>query len=410
MSSSMQEPAVCKSDSNAEEKKLVIRLLRIQSRICIGGPALNTINLSAGLSNRNYQTLLVGGQLLADEKSMIPFARERGVAVQLLPEMGRSVSVFDDWKAFWRVVSLIKRFKPHVVHTHTAKAGAIGRLAAWYCRVPLRVHTFHGHVFHGYFSPLKTRLAIWTEQVLARLSHRIIAISKKQHRDLTQIYKIVPERKCRIVPLGFELNRVIQGKPGSFREQLGLDSDVMLCGILARLVPIKNHRFLVESIAAWKRRFSNAQPKKVKFLIIGDGELREDLETQVRAAQLEEEVIFTGWIRETDAIYADLDLNMLVSMNEGTPVTLIEGMAAGVPILAKDVGGIRDIAPKGAGHILDADCTHQEFAAAIQEFVENPARLERSIREEILRRFGVDRLIDDMDRVYQDFFKKAGTP
>ncbi len=316
-----------------------IRILRIQSRICVGGPALNTILLSAYIDQDRYRTLLVGGSLEPGEKSMEPLAQEKGVAVHLLPEMNRSLGLFDDLKALWKLIRLCRYYRPHIVHTHTAKAGALGRLAAWICRVPVRVHTFHGHVFHGYFSPFKSGLFVRVERLLARTAHRIIAISPKQKHDLCQVYRVVGPEKCSVIRLGFELGKVAHGEPGRFRRRLGLASTTKLAGVLARLVPIKNHRLLFEAIAHLKTLWPAMTPEDVRFLIIGDGELRSALQDLTASLGIAPLVLFTGWQSEVDEIYADLDLNLLVSRNEGTPVTLIEGLAAGVPFLTTDVGG-----------------------------------------------------------------------
>ena len=377
------------------------RILRIQSRICIGGPALNTINLSAGLNSDRYQTLLIGGRLLENEESLEPLAHQKGVAIKMIPEMGRTLSPLDDIKAFIKLVRVMKKFKPHLVHTHTAKAGTLGRLAAIYCRVPLRVHTFHGHVFRGYFSPAVNKLVILTEKVLAAFSTKIVAISKIQKSDLTEVFRITKAAKCQIVPLGFELDQMINGTPGNFKKSLGLPDTTRLFGILARLVPVKNHEFLIRSIAKWKELYPG---EDVKFLIIGDGELKSELQQLTDELDLNDLVIFTGWKKNTAEIYADLDLNILVSRNEGTPVTLIEGMAAGVPILTTDVGGIRDVAPENTGTILPADVDHTEFAKAIQSFVVNPTRLSNDVREEVRSAFSVKRLVRDIENLYDELF------
>jgi len=381
------------------------RILRIQSRICIGGPALNTINLSAGLNSDLYQTLLIGGRLQEDEESMEPYAHEKGIAIQIIPEMGRTLSPFDDFRALFKLIRLMKKYKPHLVHTHTAKAGALGRLAAFYCRVPIKVHTFHGHVFKGYFSPLVNRLVITTEQILAKLSSKIITISRIQKQDITEVYRITSTKKCQIVPLGFELDKVIHGSPGNFKKSLKLPESIRLFGILARLVPVKNHHFLLRSIAEWKRLYHSQEKTKIMFLFIGDGTLRNELEQLKDELALNDVVRFTGWKKCTADIYADLDLNMLVSKNEGTPVTLIEGMASGVPILTTDVGGIRDIAPENAGTILSEGASHTEFARAIQFFIRNPKRLSQNVKDKVKLAFGLERLIKDIENTYDELFK-----
>ena len=380
-----------------------LRVLRVQSRICIGGPALNTILLSAHLDPTRFKTVLVGGRLEAGEKSMEGLAHEKGVDVRLLPEMGRSVRWFDDLKALMRLIALIRRYKPHIVHTHTAKAGAIGRVAAWLCRVPMRLHTFHGHTFHGYFSPMVTRIFIWIERLLARISHRIVVISNRQKEDICSVYRVAPEAKTTVVPLGFELAKLIGAPRGRFRASLGLDPHVTLAAILARLVPIKNHDLLLRAVAAWHAAVPEATPAEVRFLIIGDGELRETLEAQAQALGIAPFVLFTGWRREVADIYADIDLNLLVSKNEGTPVTLIEGLSNGVPVLTTDVGGIRDFAGDDCGTIVPADISAEALGAHLADLLPHgkpPARLPESVRRRIATQFDVSRLVGDIERLY----------
>lgn len=385
-----------------------VRVLRIQSRICIGGPALNTLLVSSGLPQDTFTVLTVGGRLLDDERSMEPFAWDRGAAMHLLEEMGRSIHWADDLRALRKLVKLMRLYRPHIVHTHTAKAGALGRVAAFLARVPVRMHTFHGHVFHGYFSPLKSKAAVAIERVLAALSHAIIAISPRQYQDLVKVYGAVPAKKCHVVRLGFELDKMAGGTRGVFRRQWGLSDDTKLVGILARLVPIKNHQLLIEAIGCWHRRYPEIGPDQVRFLIIGDGELRPQLEQRVAEVGLQPWVLFTGWQRDTPSIYADLDLNVLVSKNEGTPVTLIEGLACGIPILSTDVGGIRDFADDGCGTIVPADITPAALAEALAQFLAEPARLLRlapAVQANIRETFHVNRLVKDIGSLYSQLLQ-----
>lgn len=381
------------------------RVLRIQSRICVGGPALNTILLTANLDPARFETKLVGGRLLPEEKPS-PLIDKKGVPVTIIEEMGRSVHWWDDIKALWRLIKLIREYKPHIVHTHTAKAGALGRLAAWLCRVPFRVHTFHGHVFHGYFSNTVTRAYIYIERFLAKISHRIVVISPRQKDDLVNVYKVIPDKKCRIVRLGFELAHVASGEPGQFRASLGLSPEIKLAGILARLVPIKNHALLIKAIEVWAQKKDANQRASVRFLIIGDGDLRHDLETQVRDSGLDDIVIFTGWRSDVPEIYADLDLNMLSSKNEGTPVTLIEGLASGVPVLTTDVGGVRDFVDETMGEIVPPDVTPEQLAQKLDLMLNRDVlRLEEQTRQEIRKNYDVSRLVNDIETLYNELPK-----
>ena len=380
-----------------------IRVLTVQSRVVVGGPTLITIPVCANLDPETYETLLVGGRVEPGEKSMSHLATEQGVRYVEIDEMGRSVRWADDLRALIKMMRLIREFKPDVVHTHTAKAGAIGRTAALLCRVPGRIHTFHGHVFHGYFSPWKTRAFIGIERGLARMSHRIIAISSIQKEDLTATYRITQPEKCVTVPLGFDFSKITKGVPGVFRAKFGIPSETHLVGIVARLAPIKNHQLLLRAIAAWKARNPERTPDQVRFVIVGDGECRDELESLTTQLGVDDVVLFAGWQSDTPSIFADLDLNVLVSLNEGTPVALIEGLACGLPILTTDVGGIRDFADASCGTIVPADITPDALAEHLHRILNEPRqRLPKEVADRIRERFDIRRLIGDMDTLYRE--------
>jgi glycosyltransferase involved in cell wall biosynthesis len=382
-----------------------LRILRLQSRICIGGPSLNTKHLSLGLQGHGYETLMVGGRLDDGEQTMIPELEASGVSVVTIDAMGRSISPFEDLRAFWALLLLIRRFRPQIVHTHTAKAGALGRLAAWLCRVPVRIHTFHGHVFEGYFSPWKNRLILFIERFLAWTSHGIVAISEQQYQDLTERFSVVSPKKCRLIRLGIEEGPFFQATPGAWRQRLGVSNDTRLLGIVARLVPIKRHELLLRAVAHYKKHVREAGDPPFTLLIVGDGALRGALTELHQTLNLQKEVQFCGWQKDMPSLYADLDLNLLVSKNEGTPVSLIEGLMAGVPFLSTRVGGIVDFAPEGAGWLVDAEGSIVEVAKTLGTALRSDRlrqRLEMPVRQRIAAQFGVARLVDEMDRFYRD--------
>lgn len=385
------------------------RVLRIQSRICVGGPALHTAMLSAHLNRTRFDTLLVGGRLDSGEESLTDWAESQGAHVRILKAMGRSVHWWDDFRALIHLIRLIRQFRPHIVHTHTAKAGALGRLAARFCGVPIRVHTFHGHVFHGYFHPAVSRLVIWVERFLAKISSAIVTISQRQYQDLVQTYRIVNPEKCHIIPLGFDFGALESASSGEFKRDLGLPADITLVGIIARLAPVKNHQLFLEGIAAWRQLQQGWTPAHIRFLIIGDGHLRADLEQTCHDLDLDDWVAFTSWRRDMPAVYQDLNLNVLVSRNEGTPVTLIEGICAGVPFLATDVGGIRDFAPPPAGRIIPADSSAHGVGQALVELLDidhPPPRLPVEVRRDIVEKFGIQRLLVDIERLYDQLLER----
>ncbi|MCB1041421.1 MAG: glycosyltransferase [Acidobacteria bacterium] len=377
-----------------------LRVLRIQSRICIGGPALNSIYLSAHLGEP-FQTILVGGRLESGESTLEPLAHDLGVPIKILDDMGRRVSWLDDWRAFRTLIKIIRLYRPHIVHTHTAKAGALGRLAAFFCRVPIRVHTFHGHVFEGYFSRWGNLAVRWAERGLALISTAIVAISPRQQDDLIRRFRITSHRKCHVIRLGFKLKDLSKGRPGVFRQQLGIPEAARFAAIIARLVPVKNHSLLLESLSIWLKQ-SDISPDQFRLAIIGDGELRATLEEQCRALNLEAWVTFTGWQTNMADIYADIDLNVLVSRNEGTPVTLIEGLAAGVPLITTDVGGVRDIVEPDQGIVIDPQSKPETLAEALKQWWLSPSpRLSPEAQLRIRNQFSVERLVNDMEALYR---------
>ena len=227
-----------------------IKILRIQSRICIGGPALHTEILSRFLPADLYQTVLVGGQLEEHEHNLYQHLRNRGLDVRVIPEMKRDLAVVQDLKAIVKLIRLIRSEKPHIVHTHTAKAGTVGRIAAIICRVPVIVHTFHGHVFSGYFSRWKTRFFILVEKLLALGTDKIVAISELQKQDLSKTYKISTLQKIELIRLGHDLDRFhSQRRSRWIKDRLGLDDNSVLAAVIGRLVPIKNFTLAIRAVA-----------------------------------------------------------------------------------------------------------------------------------------------------------------
>ena len=387
-----------------------MRVVRIQSRICVGGPALHSILLSEGMSyNRGsrYDTTLIGGALEPGESSMAELAAAKGVEITTIPEMRRSLHPRLDVKAIYKITRLLKRLSPTIVHTHTAKAGAIGRLAARLANIPIIVHTFHGHVFDGYFSRRKTEFFLRVERNLARVTDKIIAISEKQKEDLVDKFKIAPEHKVQIVPLGLDLSSftkvtpVFDGasvQPGILRKQLGLTDELVVMSV-GRLVPIKRFDLLIRAFS----RISGEFPK-AHLVIVGEGEMRAALEQQ---ASSNPRIHFLGLRRDLPELYADTDLFALSSDNEGTPVAVIEALASGVPVVATDVGGVRDIfgAYLGQAGAVVPHSNELELSAALRQQLlvcrkRNHDGAFKGVRSEVVRRYSHERLLSDIESLY----------
>ncbi len=372
--------------------------MRVIARLNVGGPAIHVIRLTERLGPPRFESALVCGQIGPHEGDMSYLARAHGVRPIVIPALGREIAPLRDLSTLWRLWRLMRAYRPHVVHTHTAKAGFVGRVAARLAGVPVVVHTFHGHVFHGYFGPVKTRLFIFLERFCARLSDRVLTVSDRLKEELTG-YGIAPADRITVIPLGLDLApfATTPRRAGALRRELGLSDATPLVGIVGRLVPIKNHRLFLEAATQ-----VNAA---AHFVIVGDGECRADLEARAQALGLAERVHFLGW-RDADrlpAIYSDLDTLVISSDNEGTPVSIIEAMAAGAPVVSTAVGGVSDLIDDGRTGVLVPPGDAPALADAMNRLLHEPARaqaLAETARPPALARFGIDRLAEDLAGLY----------
>lgn len=374
------------------------KVLRIINRFNLGGPTYNAAYLTAGLSGE-FETMLIGGVHEEGEISSTYINDELGIDYKVLTTLRRSINFKQDQAAYREICSIIREFKPDIVHTHASKAGAIGRWAAFNEKVPVVVHTFHGHVFEHYFGKAKTQFYKSVERRLARKSSAIIAISPKQKEELCFKHKIVSPRKTHIIPLGFDLQRFTSDKEEkrqSFRAQFELSDEQVAIGIIGRFAPIKNHRLFIEA-------FSKIDAPNKVAVFIGDGEERANIETWLREYGVPtEQVRLCSWITHIDWALAGLDVVALSSLNEGTPVSLIEAQAAGVSVVSTDVGGVRDVIDhQESGFIVSQEAN--DFAFALQELVTSPA-LRRKMGDHgtslAFERFTKERLIADVKELY----------
>ena len=368
-----------------------------------------------------FETLLVVGEKEEHEKSADYLASQLGINYITVPEMGRSISPWKDLQAYNKLKKIIRDFAPDVVHTHAAKPGALGRLAASACGVPAIVHTYHGHVFHSYFSKVKSGFYINLERFLASKSSAIVAISEAQKKELVQDFRIAPESKFRVIPLGLDLDKFQQDMPqkrARFRAEFGLEEDVIAIGIIGRLVPVKNHPLFLKALHHVLQR-SN---RKVKAFIIGDGETRTELEAEATRLGISfstqqsnthpHPLVFTSWRSDVDTITAGLDIITLTSFNEGTPVSLIEAQAAGKPIVSTKVGGIGDIVLEGQTALLAGVQEEETFCQHLLRLVEDDGlrqQLGSNSSPYVLQRFGYQRLMRDMADLYYELLHKKIT-
>lgn len=378
------------------------KILFIQSRICVGGPAVHTRILAKYLNPERFQTILIGGELEPDEKDVVADMRREGLDVRVLPKMGRDISWWRDLQSLVQIYKIIKQEKPDIVDTHTAKAGAVGRLAAWLARVPVIVHTFHGHVFHDYFGKLVTQFYVLLERFLARISDRIIVISPEQQKDIVENYQITKAEKVITIRYGFELQRFFNSSPNHLlKNALNLPNNSVLLGIVGRLVPIKNHEMSLRVLVALRDLGVPA-----RLCIVGDGELRANLAQSAREKNIEQCVHFLGWRLDIENVYSGLDLLILTSLNEGTPFTIIEAMASGVPVVATQVGGVGDLIEDQVTGLLCQSNDFQAMAEKIKQILASGhlrQKLVKNAREFAARNYSYERLIIEMERLYSEF-------
>jgi len=392
------------------------KVLRIINRLNLGGPTYNAAYLSKYL-DPEYETLLVAGMKDETEASSEFIVEKLGLKPVYIKNMHRALNPLNDRKAYLEIVKIIREFKPDIVHTHAAKSGALGRLAAINEGVPVIVHTFHGHVFHSYFNPLKTKIFLFIERYLSKKSSKTIAISNKQLEELSNDFKINTRENFSVIPLGFDLARFSENKEEKrnfFRLKYGLNEDEIAIGIIGRLVPVKNHSFFLQAIKLVKKQTS----QKVKAVIIGDGELKEAIFAEAKALGLHisskntenTDIIFTSWIKDIDSALPGLDIVALTSLNEGTPVSLIEAQAAGVPIVSTRVGGIEDVVDENKTALLSDKTNVTKFSKNLITLIENQT-LRKQFSEKGLKvveeKFSYKRLVNDMKLLYNELIIKA---
>jgi len=392
------------------------KILRIINRFNLGGITYNVSYLSKYLAPE-FETLLIGGDKELGEDSSLFIPEQLGLNPVLIPEMKRAINWSDDKAAYQKIRNIIKQFKPDIVHTHASKAGAIGRLAAIHEKVPVIVHTFHGHVFHSYFGTVKTQFYKSIERYLAKKSTAIIAISERQKFELTEKYKIVNSDKTHVIHLGFDLNKFKENqeeKRKSFRENYLLEEDEVAIAIIGRLAPIKNHELFLRLI----KNVQHKSTKKIRAFIIGDGETHANLEAYCNQLNLdfcnfsEEQkkstITFTSWITNVDWPLAGCDIVCLTSFNEGTPVSLIEAQAAGKPVLSTKVGGVENIVSEETGFLFDLN-DEIGFTEKLNELIINTSlRLQMGNFgwEKVGHKFHYTRLVEDTRLLYTKLLEK----
>jgi glycosyltransferase involved in cell wall biosynthesis len=386
------------------------KILRVIARLNMGGPALHVAYLTAGLRERGYDTTLVAGSLARGEDSMAFVADARDVQIVRIDELGREISPLRDLVATLRLAWLIRRERPDILHTHTAKAGTVGRVAALLAgrrRPPIVVHTFHGHVLRGYFGPLRSRFFRLLERWLAARTTALIAVSPQVRDDLVALGVAPPERFA-VIRLGIELEeRVAPEQDGraESRRYLGIGPDRFAVGWIGRMTAVKR----TDDVLVAFRRLREDGVDAV-LCMVGDGPDRPELERRAHELGIVRETLFLGYQEDVAPFYAAFDALVLPSSNEGTPVSAIEALAAGRPVVATRVGGVPDVVQEGEdGFLVEAGAT-DDLADRLAQLARDPAlreRMGRAGRERVLPRYAVERLVDDVDRLYRSLLVAA---
>ena len=380
-----------------------LRVLRIIGRLNMGGPA----HQAALLSGRRffpdrYETLLVHGTLAPGEASLADLAEAEGATMRSVSELRQPVSPLRDSQALLKLIRVARDFKPDIVHTHTAKAGFLGRQAALAVRPrPVIVHTYHGHVLEGYFGPAKARLYLELERGLARVSDRLLGVSQATVDDLVRL-GVAPPEKFRVLPLGLDLDPLAEPSEklrGSSREQLGVGAGEVLLVFVGRIVPIKRIDLLLRALAQARE----AAPR-LRLALVGDGDERQAFERQATELGIAGDTLFLGYQRELRPIFAAADIAVLSSDNEGTPVSLIEAAAAGLPAVATEAGGVGEVVTADTGIVVPRGEVGA-LASAMVEMATDAQRREtcgRAARRRALGRYGAQRLLGDIDALYRE--------
>ena len=352
------------------------KILRIINRFNLGGPTYNAGLLTKYLSDE-YETILVGGNHEESEGSSMHIIEHLGLEPVIIPEMQRSISPKNDRIAYHKIQKIIQDFKPDIVHTHASKAGALGRKAAFNAKIPQIYHTFHGHVFHSYFGSLKTNLYKNIERRLAKKSTNIIAISELQKKELSEIHRICPAEKIKVIPLGFDLTSFYtntEAKRKEFRSKWNIKENEVAIGIVGRIVPIKDHVFFIHVIERVLKKTS----KKIRVFIVGDGEERINIQALISKKKLSYSsdstpalFQFTSWMKSVDEVNAGMDIICLTSKNEGTPVSLIEAQASGNPVVSTNVGGIENVISVDETGYLSEVGDLEQFTINLLKLIEN---------------------------------------
>jgi glycosyltransferase involved in cell wall biosynthesis len=394
----------------------MIKILRLTNRLNVGGPTFNVALLSKYIGIE-FETKILAGNIEPHESSSSYILENLGLSYINVPQMFRRINPVADFKALIFIIKYINKYKPDIIHTHAAKAGALGRIGAFFAKhkTKIIIHTYHGNVFDGYFSLFKSKIILVVERFLARHTTKIIALSEKQKRELFEKYRICDSEKIEVVPLGFDLNSFsenLEFKRTAFRSSFKIDDNTCVISIIGRLTSIKNHNFLIEKLASIKGKTG----KKVLLLIVGDGEDKASIMEFAQRMNLnvgnvksnqdarDLDILFLSWRKDIDHINAASDIVALCSLNEGTPVSIIEAMSSSRAVITTNVGGISDFVDNNQnGVVVDFDNYEEQLLRLIKD--EDYRNFLASNASSVYNQFHYTNLIENTRTLYFNCLK-----
>ena len=380
-----------------------LRVLHIITRLDKGGSAENTFLTVTGLDKTSYDVTLMSGPVeepIQDRRKQIG---KYGIKHVFIPELVRNISLVNDLKTIIKIYRILRKEKFDIVHTHTSKAGLLGRLAAKLARIPIIIHTPHGHVFFGYFGPFRSKMFIFLEKLASRITDKIIALTNREKEDYKS-FGVIDEDKSVVIYSGIELNKFKDfslSEKQNFKKELGIPENSLIIGTVGRLVPVKGPEFLIEAA----KHIISKYPDTF-FMFTGDGYLRQDLEKKAFGLGLKDNIIFLGWRDDAVKIFSIYDVFVLPSLNEGMGRVLVEAMALGKPIVASNIGGIPDLVTHGKNGFLVPPKNPEQFAKHIQILIEDKEKREKMGLEgkEIAMNFRAENMVKKIDKLYKESF------
>ena len=381
-----------------------IRVAHVVTRLNVGGVTRDILNLYRYMPADRVESCVIAGSLAGGETEMTEAIRTAGAAPMSLPQLRREIAPIDDLIALFKLWRFFRQWKPDVVHTHMAKAGALGRLAAVMAGAPVRVHSYHGHVFHGYFGRAGSFAARAIERVLGRITSGVVTLTPAQHEEIVGQLRIVPAPRASLIPYGCDISeRAADELTVAWRRNLGIAEDAFVALSVGRLVPIKNHELLLQALAQC------GACSRITAVIVGDGELRPQLEQQALALGVGNRVVFAGWRNDVAIAYQAADVLALTSRNEGSPLAVMEAMGSGCPVVATRVGGVPDLVDEASAILVD-DNDAAGLATALCALAQDPHRVRRMGTAALARaraKFSVDREAASMLSYYRQLLQTS---